>query len=108
MTIPPNDNDGKVKVAIIGRGIPSLRDLWMLEMLEQRIGKEVMIVEYKHLEDRALLANFKQRCLYDQMILDELVDKPTKHEVGTYAAMFGQPAKTYTPPHKAKRRGKRK
>lgn len=106
MTIPPSGD--KIKVVVIGLGIPSPRDEWMLEKLRQHYGME-LAVDYKHLEDRAAMvaAKLKQSDLYGRMFIDDLYEKPTKHEVGTYAAMFGQPAKTYTPPHK-QRKGKRK
>lgn len=99
---------GNKQMRVMFIGNPGPRDKWLFDKFkESLIGKELVIdftpVEKRVTEafgnmDRAFNSNF--------VVLDEVVAKPTKKEVGTYAAMFGVPKKTYTPLHK--RKGKRK
>lgn len=93
-----------VRVLIVG--VPSGRTLWAaLKQLEEQ-SKVVLEMDFKYIEGRAEAASRIQRSLYNNLCFADECDKPTKHEVGVYASMFGVPAKTYTPPHK--RKGKRK
>ncbi|QEG07737.1 hypothetical protein [Salmonella phage SE4] len=95
-------DNNKTRVLVVG--IPSRRGLFALEQLEARM-KGMLEIDFKPLEEHIAAMG---RSVRDKMVIIDEIDKPTKHEVGTYAAMFGVPAKTYTPPHKAKRKGKRK
>uniref|UniRef100_A0AAU8GGU4 Uncharacterized protein n=1 Tax=Salmonella phage vB_SEnST11_KE24 TaxID=3161175 RepID=A0AAU8GGU4_9CAUD len=94
--------DKQVRVMFIGN--PGPRDKWLFDKFkESLIGKE-LVIDFTPVEKRA--AEVFRNIDHDLIVIDEIVDKPTKKEVGTYAAMFGVPKKTYTPLHK--RKGKRK
>lgn len=99
---------GNKQMHVMFIGNPGPRDKWLFDKFkESLIGKE-LVIDFTPVEKRAAeVFGCTGRALRpDFIVADEIVDKPTKKEVGTYAALFGVPKKTYTPLHK--RKGKRK
>lgn len=95
---------GNKQMHVMFMGNPGPRDKWLFDKFkESLIGKE-LVIDFTPLEKRVTEAfgNIDQAFNSNFVVLDEVVAKPTKKEVGTYAAMFGVPKKTYTPPHKRK------
>lgn len=95
---------GNKQMHVLVIGNPGPRDKWLFDKFkESLVGKE-LVIDFNPIEKRVTEAF--RNINHDFIVVDEIVDKPTKKEVGTYAAMFGVPKKTYTPLHK--RKGKRK